>query len=238
MDRQRVVFRGLSGQYLVKPLGEVEWLAMDRYPRLTVPEQAAARGEWVAAADGYSAALAEVREAWLRELVGLRLLRAADLAGRFDEAVATFLRLLESDPDVRPPVHPGPAGSDVNRRARTALEGAARHAAAPAAERVRGLLLELLIYEDVQPLPPELAAPIDNPKSFSALEKPRSAHEAVGLFPPEREGTDRPARAERPPVTSRAAREELGLFSTGQDDGHSDSAQAAGPPALGAYSLL
>ena len=41
-----LVFRGVSGEYLKKPLAEVEWLAIDGRPHLTAAERAAATGNW------------------------------------------------------------------------------------------------------------------------------------------------------------------------------------------------
>ena len=100
----RLVFRGVSQQYLQKPLDEVEWLAIEGRPELNSAEQAAATGQWAEAVAGYQRALASLSEPWLRELVRMRLLNACRPAGAFDLAVATYADLLGSRPALPAPL--------------------------------------------------------------------------------------------------------------------------------------
>jgi tetratricopeptide (TPR) repeat protein len=156
----KLIFRGVSEQYLRKPLDQVEYLAIDGEPELNAAEQAATAGNWAAAAARYDEALAMAQKPWLRALIRLRLLATCEHAGRFDRAVSLYIELLEASPALaaaHAPRAPGGVGSDMNRRARATLEGAlAKDPMRAISDPVRTLLLELLIYEEVAPLPPHL----------------------------------------------------------------------------------
>ncbi len=183
----RLVFRGLSGQELAKPLEHVETFAIDAQPRLTAAEQAATRADWSKALDEYAGALARVRESWLRDLIQARRLRAAEAAGRFDEAVRAYTELVQSWPAAPRPTHAGAVGSDLNREARALAEHRLTNAAGPAVVPLRVLLLELLLYEDVDPLPPQLVTTgsksfLDN--NLNASSRP-ATDEPIGLIPAE-----------------------------------------------------
>ncbi len=185
----RLVFRGVSGQYLRKPLEQVAWFELDGRPALSAAEQQAAAGNWPAATDGYEAALAEPGPDWLRDLIRVRFLVAAEQAGRLARAVELYADLLASQPLSAARYAPravGPPGSHTNAAARAVL--LARLAApAPIAGRgaLRTLLLELLLIDEA-PLPPGFAPPdaVDGPQSRPA--RPKSASET--------EASSRPAR--------------------------------------------
>ncbi|MGD8452758.1 MAG: hypothetical protein PVJ57_13140 [Phycisphaerae bacterium] len=156
----RVVFRGVSGQFLHKPLDQIEWLAIDNLEALGAAEQAAVTGKWSQAAAGYRSALAHDDEPWRAALLRARLTAVLDRAGRFDEAVAVWLELLAGDADAaagQAPRHPGPPGSPENGSARERLTAALEAGGAPEVrQRLRTLLLDLALYDEVADLPAEL----------------------------------------------------------------------------------
>jgi len=208
----RVVFRGVSGQYLRKPAGEVEWLAIDGQAALNQAEQAAAGGDWQTASAGYEDARPTAGKPWLRRLIAVRLAAACDRGGRFDQAVAVYGELLAADPAAaarHAPRRPGPAGSEVNRRARARIEESlASGPAAPAAAGLRTLLLELLLYEDVTPLPETLGGPAEPSAALSDSQpsdrpqpgsRPTTAPQTAGplgiLPPPDSRPASRPDAA-------------------------------------------
>ncbi len=155
--RDRLTFRGVSGEYLRKPLAQVEWVAIDRLPELTAAESAFAAGDWVKAAGSYENALEDADQRWLRDLIRVRLLTACDRGERFDRAVALFTQLAATDPEAarhHVPRHPASVGSETNGQAMETLEAALAADPSPATvPRLRSLLLELALYEDIEPLP-------------------------------------------------------------------------------------
>ena len=180
VQRGRLVFRGVSREYLRKPLDQVEWIETDSCPPLGVAERATAAGDWDGAIAAYEQARAEARETWLRELIELRLLSAYDGGGRFDDAVALYAEVLTGEPDLvarRPPRHPDAPGSAANRRARAHLRAAlAADPPGPVRESLRTLLLEVLIYEDAGDLPAGLGA-----RGPPATTKPARRSPLLGL---------------------------------------------------------
>ncbi len=152
----RIIFRGVSGEYLRKPLGEVEWLECSVCPPLTVAEHAAADGHWDSAATAYQEVARYGCAPWADRLARVRLLAACDLAGRFDAAVLVFSELLRDYPLETPalPRRPGPPGSETNRRAITALNTALSESGPrPTDAALHRLLLELLLYEEADEVP-------------------------------------------------------------------------------------
>jgi hypothetical protein len=147
----KLVFRGVSRQFLSKPLAEIEWFAINDRPALTAAEEAAARGEWGLAADEYSRTLADASPAWMRQLARLRLLRALDESGQFDRAVGVYIELVRGGTPIPPgcaPKRPGSAGAEVNRAARTALDDALRDRRARLDDPLRRLRFEIQLFED------------------------------------------------------------------------------------------
>jgi tetratricopeptide (TPR) repeat protein len=152
----RIIFRGVSGEYLRKPLGEVEWLECAACPPLTEAEHAAAEGQWAAAATAYQEVLRSGCAPWADRLARVRLLVASDRAGRFDEAVLVLSELLRDYPLETPasPRRPGPPGSETNSRAITALNAALSESGLrPTDAALHRLLLELLLYEEADEVP-------------------------------------------------------------------------------------
>lgn len=155
-----LVFRGVSREVLRKPLDEIEWFTLDDQPALSAAERSAADGRWATALAGYERALELADDPWLRTLIQLRLLAASQHAGRFDLAARLYVELLLTKPLVvsgHAPSCPGPVGSAVNALARRTLERALESEVSAAAQTaLRGLLVELLIYEDAPALPAAL----------------------------------------------------------------------------------
>ena len=198
----RLVFRGVSRQYLHKPLDEVEWLTIDGRSDFNSAEQAAATEAWTAAVAHYESALSAADAPWLQSLIRVRFLGASQRAGRFDRAVALYVGLLNSGillPPRYTPANPGPIGSDINRRARTTLETALAASPAPVVrEALRTLQLELLLFEDVDPLPADLIVATTATRPTAS----RPSHRRpVGILPePEDDAPPPPARATPPPT--------------------------------------
>lgn len=171
----RVVFRGISKYIIQSPIREVESLAIDAAPDLSAAELHAAAGRWDEAAGAYQQAARDAREGWLADLVVARRVMALDAAGRFGEAVESWLDALrqQTAPDnAIPPRRPGPPGGEANAKAIQALKAARlRGGAERAAQR---LLLELLIYEDVAVLPASFgpSKPVDDDSGDSDRDAP------------------------------------------------------------------
>lgn len=200
----RVIFRGVSGQYLRKPLPEVEWLTIAGAPDLSAAERATTTGDWGRAVPTYEAALEAAGERWLRDLVRFRLLTAYDRAGRFDRAVALYVELLGAHPDLAArfaPRHPGPVDSDVNRQARaTLVRVLAADAASPGAGALRALQLELMLYEGLERRPEARTAPTTSGPATTSLPSTGPASDGpIGILGGD-EAKPRPAPASSPAV--------------------------------------
>lgn len=169
----RVVFRGVSGQYLRKPLAQVEWVKLDACPPLGVAERAAARGRWTLAIAAYQQALDEAATSWVPDLVRFRLLSTYDRAGRFADAVAVYVELLEHQgaaDDAAAPRHPGPPGSATNARALTRLRQALANTESAIARRhLEALLFELRLYEGLDARAAETGGPPDTATQRSPI---------------------------------------------------------------------
>jgi tetratricopeptide (TPR) repeat protein len=164
----RLYFRGVSGEVLKKPLGEVSRFEIDRCPALSSAESLGGTDAGAAIA-AYENGLREAGEPWVQTLIRARLLGAYDRAGHFDDAVVLYIRLAPEQPelaDACAPRHPAPPGSERNRRAREQLLAAIRSAGPrPVPPTLRTLALELLLFDEVAPLPRELAPPASQPAS-------------------------------------------------------------------------
>jgi tetratricopeptide (TPR) repeat protein len=198
----QLVFRGVSKELLRKPLDEVACFKIDRDPMLSNAEALAARDP-EAAIIAYQQALADATEPWLRDLIRVRLLGTCDRAGHFDDAVELYVELLKSQAgpaDQWAPRHPAAPGSPDNQKARQRLIAAAGSSRSSAAIRaLRTLALELLLFDEVEPLPEEFMPPASTPSASRPAEPTattRPADVPRPLFgPPEAGG-----RAEPGPV--------------------------------------
>lgn len=150
-----LVFRGVSGEYLRKPIAEAEWLHVAAAPDFSQAEQCAARGFWPGAVDAYRRALDSAPGGWERPLTLARLARALEENGQFDEAVARWIDLATASPASSASLRPrrfAPPGSAANAGARAALLRAADAAPTPELrDRFNTWLLELLIYDEIDP---------------------------------------------------------------------------------------
>jgi tetratricopeptide (TPR) repeat protein len=180
----RLVFLGVSRQTLRKPLEQVHWFEITHRDALNHAERAAAQGRWQEAARAYLEAQSDIPETWLGELLRRRLLRAYNGAGRFPEAVALFAELVQRDPRLPEryaPNHPAAPGSNANSQARERLSAAIETCRSTVAkQRLRVLHLELLLYDEVQPLPAEFAVALDSTIATSTSSAPAAAP-AAGL---------------------------------------------------------
>ncbi|MFH1748645.1 MAG: hypothetical protein ABIG44_16545 [Planctomycetota bacterium] len=153
----RVVFRGVSKQYLRKPLDQIEWLKLDACPALGVAERAAAAGQYNLAVTAYRQALNQATQPWLSDLIRYRLLTTCDRSARFTEAVEIYVDLLnrQGDTTLLPsPRNPEPPGSAGNAQALDIVQTTlAATESAPVRRRLLILALELRLYENSDNIP-------------------------------------------------------------------------------------
>lgn len=168
----KIVFRGVSGETIQRPLSAVEWVEIEAMPRFSALEKASSAGQWEKALDEITALEREAREPWLQTLLRHRRLRILESAGRFDEAVNAFLELVQSDPQTPAALVPqrlSPVGSIQNRAALEIVRKSKPRALAPALEEeVDRLRLQLLILEEPETLhrdfvPVKRAASVSDP---------------------------------------------------------------------------
>lgn len=159
--RGKLVFRGVSGETIQKPMSMVEWVEIDAMPRFSTLEKAMAAGQWETALAEIAALEREAREPWLQTLLRHRRLRILEFADRLDEAVATFLELARSDPQTPAALLPqklGPAGSHKNRAALDLLRKTKlRGVAADLDEGIDRLRLQLTLLEEPENLARDFA---------------------------------------------------------------------------------
>lgn len=143
----RLVFRGVSREFLRKPVDAVAAIEVDDLPGVGLAESAAADGDWPTAIAKYEQALAGATAPWLRDYLRFRLARACDRTGRFDAAVEHYLAVLASSAALAErcaPRNPGPPGGPANRAALQRLRDARPLASSPAA---RALFVQIALLE-------------------------------------------------------------------------------------------
>ncbi|RMF83387.1 MAG: hypothetical protein D6744_04810, partial [Planctomycetota bacterium] len=149
----RLLFRGVSGQTLRKPVTEVEWFTCSQRPLLSDAERhrAVDRGR---AINMYERALREEDDAEWRRLIRMRLCDTLDEAGLFDRALETYLDLLREDVASQPPrpSRVGRPGSPRNAAAAKLLEAALRdRSLGDRRLALRRMRLDLLLIDDRSP---------------------------------------------------------------------------------------
>lgn len=168
----KLVFRGVSGETIQRPLSVVEWVEIDAMPRFSALEKASSAGQWEKALDEITALEREAREPWLQTLLRHRRLRILESAGRFDEAVTAFFDLVRSDPQTPAALLPqsfSPVGSAQNQSALEIVRKSRPRGLTPALEEeIDRLRLQLTILEDPETLsrdfvPVKPAAPVSKP---------------------------------------------------------------------------
>lgn len=224
-----LVFRGVSQQVLRKRITELAWLEAPGQPALTEAERLARTGDWRGAVAAYRH-VGEDAPAWVRTLTQVRLMQALDEAGDFGEAVEVYVMLRTSGqklPAGAHPYHPGPPGSEVNEKARAALQRGLRRTERDARRDLEAFTFELSLADSV-PL-----EPIEAAHQTSQPSKDAAGHAAapLGLFPPE---PAQPARTPEPEI--------IGLFpATGPADTEGGARaiyRPATPVTLGADALV
>lgn len=213
----RLVFRGVSGEVLRKPIEELAALELEALPSFTQAERARLAGDWITAIAGYEAALHADPPVWLVGLLRRRTMEAYDAAGRFADAVGVYVELLEEHPAHPPgvgPIQPLPVGSPQYRIALERIaEASGRSLGAAQRELLKRLWLEILLVQEVAPLPDELAVPAGDPQTGA-----EDAGAPPLLF------SDEPARAR--PVTCRLGADGLLLRAARQAFDEGDAARA------------
>jgi tetratricopeptide (TPR) repeat protein len=138
------VFYQSDGQEKSRPVAEVAAMKLDEEPDYNAGAAAYDHQDWPAAADSFLRTMNSTDRQWLRDWIAPRLLDAANHAGRFDAAVAGWVRLVRLDAtanaDKKPDV---PADGNHLDQAATELNAAAKTATGPSRRLILGLLLEV-----------------------------------------------------------------------------------------------
>lgn len=155
----RLVFRGISGESIRKPLPQIEWVRSEAAPTLSAAETALQAGNGPAAVDKLRAAR-QSPIAWERELAELRLIQALDQTGDFVAAVRQFIQVARDKPLVAETLYPknfGAFQSAENRLAlRELLDARSAKPTGPTDAVLARLQLQISLIEDIDPLPHDL----------------------------------------------------------------------------------
>lgn len=160
LENGRLIFEGVSRQFLRKPLDDVSWIEIDDQPAFSDAERAAARRDISAVAAYGRAADSVAAPRWVRDLARVRLIRRFDTPDWFAETNAAYLQLCESNPDLasayRPTAAPYTEPTSLAGPLRATLH--ALDGPLPPAGRtlVRAHALDLALLANVQPLPEQL----------------------------------------------------------------------------------
>ena len=166
----RLIFRGVSQQFLRIPLGRVDWVALDELPALGAERPASPD----AALERIAAAAPHVSQPWHPLLLSVLRARELDQSGRFDEALEAFADLLRggavAGEELAPRRLPAPGDERIDR-ALVALRELER-AMPESRAALRGLRLELRLLQDEdlarEFTPPSVAAPVDEPATAAS----------------------------------------------------------------------
>lgn len=105
----------INGNRASSPLERVQQIQIEGQAAFNEAEQAYSAGDWEKAVDGYTQSARRNPTDWVRQRAAERLIRAAQLAGRFDAAVVGFVQLALLNPigavgkEPDPRNAPGPA---------------------------------------------------------------------------------------------------------------------------------
>jgi hypothetical protein len=193
IEAGRLVFRGVSGETLRKPLASVEWLECTQVPKLSEAEAALAENRPSEACAKLKELAAAREPEWLARWAAVRLIVSLDAAGRLDEALAVYLSSRRLGDYATLPSRCGFPGSPENRAALRRLD-ALRRIEGPDAGELRRLRLELHLIEDTPSLPRDL-------QSDSANEAAASAPDAQ---PPLLFGASSPPSEVQPQLTDKS----------------------------------
>lgn len=88
----------INGNRGTAPLERIQQIEIEGQTAFNEAEQAYSAGDWEKAVDGYTQTARRNPADWVRQRSAVRLIRAAQLAGRFDAAVVGFVQLTLLDP--------------------------------------------------------------------------------------------------------------------------------------------
>src|SRR5437870_2090738 len=74
-----------------REISKVQRMQIDNEPAFNAADEAAAAGKWEAAVDGYLKTISATNKSWLRDFATIKLLEAAEKAGRFDAAATAYV---------------------------------------------------------------------------------------------------------------------------------------------------
>jgi hypothetical protein len=198
----RLIFRGVSGETLQKPLGRVTAVELDELPQLVQADESAAAGDHDSALAALNECDKSARENWQRTLVRYRRLAVLAAAGRTDQALSVFVDLVREDPQTPAENLPGdigPGGSSANRAALALLRKTRLRAVTPALEQALAVRrLELTLLEEPDAVRREFTPLEQRSASDAPASQPTDPDDAPLLF-----GTPRAAPSASPISLSR-----------------------------------
>lgn len=198
----RLLFRGVSGETVQKPLGLVTSVALDTLPQFAQSDDAVAAGDYDSALAALNECEKEVRENWQRTLVRYRRLAVLSAAGRTDQALAAFADLVREDPQTPAenlPCDIGPTASSANRAALALLRKTRFRGVTPALEQALAVRrLELTLLEEPDSVRREFTPLEQRSASDAPASQPTDDDDAPLLF-----GTPRAAPSAAPIALSR-----------------------------------
>lgn len=96
IESGRLFFRS-AGAESSRDLAQIQRIALDDEPALNTAEAAFVAADYDAAIDEYLRVARSTAKPWLRQWASLRLMTAAQRAGRFDAAVSAYVQLVQQD---------------------------------------------------------------------------------------------------------------------------------------------
>ncbi len=155
----RLTFLGTSGETLRKDIREIESVKIDGMEDLNAAERIRVSGGAAESIVVYERALESDLEPWRRQLILARLVRAADEAGRFADAIGAFIRLAGEHPDaaevVRPWRAPDPDDPSLAASRQLLSEAIQGTRGATSRQTMRNYMTELELYSGSRRAEPE-----------------------------------------------------------------------------------
>src|SRR5436190_2016002 len=90
IENGNVLFTTATGSSS-REISKVQRMQIDNEPAFNAAEEAAAVAKWDAAVEGYLKTISATSKSWLRDFTQLKLLEAAQKAGRFDAAASAYV---------------------------------------------------------------------------------------------------------------------------------------------------
>ncbi|MCG3178785.1 MAG: hypothetical protein BIFFINMI_01114 [Phycisphaerae bacterium] len=165
---QGVAFRYL-GRSLTRPLAELAWMELDRYPQMAQARAAEKDGKFRQAAELLEQIQPTDLDPWVWGVILPPLVRDWDRAGRFDKSVDAWVRWLKLDwptPKVDPPARPATIDAGQLKAAIDRLAAGLKEVPESRQAAVRSLLAEM---GKIETAPPPADSPVPVPPAAQPL---------------------------------------------------------------------